>query len=442
MVQRKGVGKKTSVIALFGLLVGVGTVYAESNIENTYHVYVDDKRVGTVEDKEIVQSHIEKEIELAEETYGNWQFDIEEDVSFEEETAFSPEFTEEKVLSYLDDELTVNVEAVALTVSGEEVAYLPTEDKADEVIEKWKTQFVKRATLEAVEERKAEGKEPEIGVDESLVVDVKLSEDVSHETKIVEPKKISTVDEAFQTFQTGKEVIHLSSDQLMSSRASESTGETEKEVKLSPLADVIVKEEGIRTEEIDAETETVKTDKLYQGETKVKQKGSDGKKTVHFVKTMENGKEISEEIVKETVEKEPVKRVVLEGTKDPSVGTGTFLWPAYGGSITSHKGPRWGRQHNGIDIAGVGNRTIRAADNGTVVTAEYQSGFGNKVVIDHNNGYRTVYAHLSSIDVQVGQSVKKGSSLGLMGTTGNSTGVHLHFEVHQNGVIKNPMDYL
>ena len=88
------------------------------------------------------------------------------------------------------------------------------------------------------------------------------------------------------------------------------------------------------------------------------------------------------------------------------------------------------------------NRTIRAADYGTVVTAEYQSGFGNKVVIDHNNGYRTIYAHLSSIDVQVGQTVKKGDGLGIMGTTGNSTGIHLHFEIYKNGALKNPMDYL
>lgn len=440
MKQRKGVGKKATVVALFSLLVGVGTVYAESNIENTYHVYVDDKLVGTVEDKEIVQSYIDDQIEDAEKEYGDWKFETSEEISFKEESSFSPEYTDEKVLSYLDDELSLNVEAVELHVDDETVAYLPSEEAAENVIQKWKTKFVKPATLKVVEERKAEGKEAEIAVNESKVIDVQLSEDVSHETKAVDPKKVATVDEALQALQTGEETIHLSSAQLMSTRSTASS-DSEKEIKLSPLADVLVKEEGIRTEKIEATKEVLQSDDLYQDETKVKQPGSDGVKTVHYVKTFENGEETNEQIKKETVTQKPVKRVVVEGTKDPSIGTGTFLWPAHGGTITSYVGKRWGRMHKGIDIAGVSNRTIQAADNGTVVTAEYQSGFGNKVVIDHNNGYRTIYAHLSSIDVQAGQTVKKGSAIGIMGTTGHSTGVHLHFEVHKNGALKNPVDY-
>ncbi|RDY71414.1 M23 family peptidase, partial [Halobacillus trueperi] len=84
-----------------------------------------------------------------------------------------------------------------------------------------------------------------------------------------------------------------------------------------------------------------------------------------------------------------------------------------------------GRYHKGIDIAGVSDKTIKAADNGKVVDAGYRNSFGNKVVIDHGNGYETTYAHLSSIDVKKGETVKKGEKLGVMGTTGRSTGVHL-----------------
>ena len=119
-----------------------------------------------------------------------------------------------------------------------------------------------------------------------------------------------------------------------------------------------------------------------------------------------------------------------------------MAWPTVGGYISSHQGYRWGRFHKGIDIARPSNRTIKAADNGTVTFAGWDGAYGNKVVINHNNGMRTVYAHLASINVSVGQTVEKGRKIGVMGSTGNSTGVHLHFEVYKNGSLKNPLNYL
>ena len=119
------------------------------------------------------------------------------------------------------------------------------------------------------------------------------------------------------------------------------------------------------------------------------------------------------------------------------------MWPANGGYISSKMGYRWGKQHKGIDIARPSNRNIKAADNGTVVSAGWNSGgYGNRVIIDHNNGLRTLYAHLDSVDVSAGQTVGKGEKIGVMGNTGNSTGVHLHFEVHKNGTMENPLNYL
>ncbi|MCT2537867.1 peptidoglycan DD-metalloendopeptidase family protein [Aquibacillus koreensis] len=206
-----------------------------------------------------------------------------------------------------------------------------------------------------------------------------------------------------------------------------------------PFLNVIIKEEKLVEETINYESEVVETDDLYKGDTKVKQDGQEGKKEVHYVIEKVNGKQAKKEVVEETVTKEPVKKIVLKGTKVvPSRGSGQFQWPAVGGHITSHVGMRWGSHHKGIDIAGVSNRSILAADNGTVVSAGWDGGYGNKVVINHNNGYRTVYAHLSSINAKVGQTVTKGSQIGVMGSTGNSTGVHLHFEVYKNGSLQNP----
>ena len=118
-----------------------------------------------------------------------------------------------------------------------------------------------------------------------------------------------------------------------------------------------------------------------------------------------------------------------------------FTWPV-NGPLTSGYGPRWGRMHEGIDVAGSSGTPIAAAAGGTVILAGPQGGYGNLVVVDHGGGLSTAYAHLSSISVGVGQAVGQGAVVGGMGTTGHSTGVHLHFEVRVNGAAVDPLGYL
>jgi LysM repeat protein len=130
--------------------------------------------------------------------------------------------------------------------------------------------------------------------------------------------------------------------------------------------------------------------------------------------------------------------------KDAKKGTGIFVWPT-SGRVTDRFGFRTfsGRWHNGVDIARAQGTPIYAADSGFVTFAGWHnSGYGNVVVIDHQNGYRTYYAHLSTYYVSAGQSVAKGSLIAAMGSTGNSTGAHLHFEIRHKGVRKNPEMYL
>lgn len=127
------------------------------------------------------------------------------------------------------------------------------------------------------------------------------------------------------------------------------------------------------------------------------------------------------------------------------MGGGTLGWPTQGGYISSHMGQRWGKMHKGIDIARTDRSTsppIYAAEGGTVETAGTLNGYGNTVIINHGNGLKTLYAHMASINVKSGQKVSKGNQIGIMGSTGRSTGIHLHFEVHVNGSIQNPVGYL
>ena len=131
-----------------------------------------------------------------------------------------------------------------------------------------------------------------------------------------------------------------------------------------------------------------------------------------------------------------------------ATGTGSLTHPVPGAAITSGFGGRVAPTagattgHDGIDYGAGYGAAVYAADSGTVITAQYNSARGNYIVINHGNGMQTWYQHLSSMSVTVGQTVARGQVIGNVGTTGISTGPHLHFEVHVGGVPVNPLNYL
>jgi murein DD-endopeptidase MepM/ murein hydrolase activator NlpD len=133
------------------------------------------------------------------------------------------------------------------------------------------------------------------------------------------------------------------------------------------------------------------------------------------------------------------------GSSGGSSGSGSsssgLIWPV-NGVLTSGFGPRWGRMHEGIDIGASSGTPIRAAAAGRIIYAGYNSGgYGNLTIIDHGNGLSTAYAHQSAIYVS-GGSVSQGTVIGAVGSTGSSTGPHLHFEVRVNGSPVDPLGYL
>jgi murein DD-endopeptidase MepM/ murein hydrolase activator NlpD len=123
-----------------------------------------------------------------------------------------------------------------------------------------------------------------------------------------------------------------------------------------------------------------------------------------------------------------------------------------GGSLTSPFGPRWGRNHNGVDLAGSVGTGVVAARGGTIVSVTSSchptssfgcgGGFGNNVVISHDGGMGSIYAHLADVRVGVGQSIGAGQSVGTVGNSGNSYGAHLHFEVREGGTPRDPCGYI
>jgi murein DD-endopeptidase MepM/ murein hydrolase activator NlpD len=111
-------------------------------------------------------------------------------------------------------------------------------------------------------------------------------------------------------------------------------------------------------------------------------------------------------------------------------------------TVSSHFGHRWGRMHRGVDFSAPYGVAIYAANAGTVVYSGWEQGYGKLVIIDHGNGVRTKYAHCSKLNVSVGDWIEKGERIARVGSTGHSTGPHLHFEVVVNGQTRNPLNYL
>ena len=124
-----------------------------------------------------------------------------------------------------------------------------------------------------------------------------------------------------------------------------------------------------------------------------------------------------------------------------TAATGNFIWPT-NGTITSRFGYRSSGYHTGLDIANSAGTNIYAADGGKVTFSGWKGGYGYCIIIDHGNGYQTLYGHCRSLLVSSGTKVYKGQHIAEMGTTGNSTGNHCHFEVRVNGTAVNPLKYL
>lgn len=197
-------------------------------------------------------------------------------------------------------------------------------------------------------------------------------------------------------------------------------------------------------EEVPFETVYEETDALTVGHSTVKTAGAPGVIRHYGIALLENRQELSSVETAERKLSDPVNEVVLVGTREPGTGegTGTYIMPC-SGSFSSGFGARWGRRHTGVDLAAPAGTSIIAADSGTVVKAEWNNGgYGNLVVIDHGNGVETWYAHCSELLVNAGDIVEQGELIAKVGSTGHSTGNHLHFEVRIGGNPVDPTGYL
>ena len=214
-----------------------------------------------------------------------------------------------------------------------------------------------------------------------------------------------------------------------------------------PFLSVVTVDEITYTEPTPAPIEYVEDASLYKGDSKVLSKGMEGENWVRAEVTYQNGTETARTILESKVQKEPEKKVVATGTKEsPATSSkGTYIWPV-NGTVTSSPGSRslFGSKeyHAGLDIAVPYGTKVKAADGGTVSFAGWKGDYGNLVIITHDDGTQTYYAHNSTLLVSKGDSVYQGQAIAKAGSTGRSTGSHCHFEVRVNGKAQNPYNYL
>ena len=213
---------------------------------------------------------------------------------------------------------------------------------------------------------------------------------------------------------------------------------------VSPVSVKMV-EKGKLKEVIEYKTIKKETDEYYKGDSYLEQEGQDGLQIFEGEITKIGG-EVTDR--KETAEpviiKKKKNKIILVGTAErpKTAATGTFIVPLDHYVITSEWGGRWGRMHEGMDLAAPTGTPIHASDGGKIIKANYWSGHGLCVEVDHGNGVITRYSHCSAVFVSIGDLVYQGQHIANVGNTGHSFGSHCHFEVRVNGTSQNPRNYI
>lgn len=203
----------------------------------------------------------------------------------------------------------------------------------------------------------------------------------------------------------------------------------------------VPKEKTVQTityvEKIIPECQYIEDDSMYIGEEIVAEEEVPGLRETTVLITYNNGEEEKREILDQEVVEKPVPRKILVGTKVKP----RYILPVSDYVFTSGFGPRWGKIHCGVDLAVPTGTEVAAAADGTVIQSGWNGGYGISVYIEHDDGSITRYGHMSETYMTVGDKVSQGDIIGLSGSTGDSTGPHVHFEIRIDGEAVNPVDF-
>ncbi len=347
--------------------------------------------------------------------------------------------------------IDADVEATELVVDGEHIAYFKTRLEADKALIALKNNYrTKSNTPERVsfveKVEVIEGKVSIYDFDNYMTTEkaVEYLSTGSLETQIYTVVKGDNLYDIAKDNNLTEENIYQANPELDENKYLQ-IGQELRLLVPKPLLNVKIVKTATLVEDIDFEVEEQKDDSIYEGRSKVLKAGILGKQKVKATITTVNGKEVKRDVLHSEVLQEPSAELLAVGTKvRPKSGpTGEFICPLTSYIVTAPFGQRrYSHVHKGVDMALPVGSSVKASDGGTVTFAGYKGSFGYLVIIDHGNGLESYYAHLNSIDVNVGEVVGQGEVIAYSGNTGRSTGPHLHFEMRLYGTAVNPANYV
>lgn len=441
--------------------------------KNVYKVYLDGKEIGNVKDKNELEEYINEEQKELKEKYNVNKVYVPEGVDIQKCITYKKDVkTAKQINNIIKEKKPFTVEGYKVTIktnSSEEediIINVLDKDMFDKAIKSVVEAFVSK---EDVKNYKNDT-QPEIKETGTLIEDIYVDQNInikhgyiSTDEEIFTDEKTLTKyllfgslkEDQYYTVEEGDTIESIAyknklateeflivNPEFTSSNNILSVGQQVKVGLINPIVDVVVETHNVIDQASQYKTVTQEDASMDYGKEVVVSEGQDGMdRLTTKIKTV-NGETTNVVIVSSETLTPSVDKVVKVGTKIYAGGgtapimSGSWAWPTISQYyISSYFGYRWGKVHEAIDIAGSGEGSpIYAAGSGVVVTSQNKGSLGNHITIDHGNGYYTLYAHLHSRNVTVGQTVQRGQQIGTMGHTGFATGTHLHFGLYRNGM--------
>lgn len=420
--------------------------------KNAQEVYVGETKIGAIRDMEVKVDDLYQTALAKLKSDKGTNVEVNEELTLKSVHASKKEVVSiDYMLAEICKTFTYKIEASSITVDGIEMAILENKEEANTLL---------NSILE--EEKKKYFQEGANIVESGFFQDVKVIPKFVNTDDIITTQKaesiLTTKSSVAKKYKVAQNdtlwKIAINAEMTLNELIKANPGLTEDTVlKLGqelnivvqvPLLSVKTVEQIKYTEVEPKKVEQIKNDNEYKTYKKVIQQGKDGQKEIVANIIKVDGVEQQRVVVSENITVAPITEKIEIGTLQtpPKRAIGSFIYPVLG-RLSSDFGDRGNSVHKGIDIATSKGSPIVASDGGTVIKSEWNNGgYGNLVVIDHGNGFQTYYGHNSSNAVTVGQNVAQGEIIAYVGSTGDSTGNHVHFEIRKDNTQVNPFEYL